>query len=582
MIATLRRTLRELRSHTSGNAMMMVGIGLPALVGGSGLAVDISQWYMWKRELQYAADQAALAGAWAKASTDTTVQQTYSTRAQQEYDANVDTSNVKAIDAAPVITNPIYGNGTSANSVLVTVTASKKLPFSSILTGKTTTVFVKAQAIYAVAVPGTTTTTTIPAVSACMTALHPTAQGAFTIGGSADGLVTCGGATLSTHTLAAIEEDGDGGGNATVARSAQFGTLSAAGKIESTLLNNVNNVLANLNENQSGMANPYAGIATPTGSGTTRTYSCPTAQAATAGYWTYNATSRLRTKVTYAYKRGSNSGSATTITYPSGSTGYLADTDDNPGVDSAISRTSAAYAASGPTQAGPNTDSAVKVAGNGQSSIWRFKTTTTWTTITPGTSVYTAGTAGNDGIARPEPGTYSSITISCQTQFQPGIYVITGGLDFSQNQTVSGNDVLFVMGSNQDIGNINSNTNITLSGITAQTLTQTYGYSTTDAAKLAGMLFWDPLGESEIKFNGNASIKLNGIIYTPKRPLWFNGTASVTGNCMMLVANTLKFTGNINVGSFCTPSGTTTPVLREETTTTTTTAGTAASVKLVV
>ncbi len=71
MIRTIRKTIRDLKSNTSGNALMLVGIGLPAFIGSAGLAVDAAQWYQWKRELQFAVDQGALAGAYARGNTHT-------------------------------------------------------------------------------------------------------------------------------------------------------------------------------------------------------------------------------------------------------------------------------------------------------------------------------------------------------------------------------------------------------------------------------------------------------------------------------------------------------------------------------
>ncbi|MFN3510087.1 MAG: TadE/TadG family type IV pilus assembly protein, partial [Tsuneonella troitsensis] len=77
----------RLRSNTSGNAMMLVAAGMPALIGGAGFAVDVTQWYMWKSELQFAVDQAAIAGAYARANEET--EDTYENRATQEYTANL-------------------------------------------------------------------------------------------------------------------------------------------------------------------------------------------------------------------------------------------------------------------------------------------------------------------------------------------------------------------------------------------------------------------------------------------------------------------------------------------------------------
>ena len=90
---------------------MMVALGLPMLIGGAGFGTDMAQWYMWKRELQFAVDQAALGGAWAKASNPTAVQTTYLVRARQEYDANLSVvknfTGANAPRSASPITKPV-------------------------------------------------------------------------------------------------------------------------------------------------------------------------------------------------------------------------------------------------------------------------------------------------------------------------------------------------------------------------------------------------------------------------------------------------------------------------------------------
>ena len=67
----MREKIAEIAGCKSGNATLMVALGMPVLIGGAGLGVDMTQWYMWKRELQFAVDQAAIAGAWAAADTET-------------------------------------------------------------------------------------------------------------------------------------------------------------------------------------------------------------------------------------------------------------------------------------------------------------------------------------------------------------------------------------------------------------------------------------------------------------------------------------------------------------------------------
>ena len=49
---SLRSFFRRLAGDKSGTAMLFVALGMPALIGGAGLAVDASQWYLWKHELQ--------------------------------------------------------------------------------------------------------------------------------------------------------------------------------------------------------------------------------------------------------------------------------------------------------------------------------------------------------------------------------------------------------------------------------------------------------------------------------------------------------------------------------------------------
>jgi Flp pilus assembly protein TadG len=568
MLNTIRRIMTGLKASTSGNATLLVALGMPVLIGSSGLAVDSAQYYMWKRDLQFAVDQAALAGAWAR--TNTTTETAYQARALQEYNANLQSTG--AFDSGPTTTLTNYGTGTN-NAVRVVATASKALPFSRLIMGRNVTVRVEATAYSVAGQAAVTTTTTLSSLGACLIALNPSAAGAFTLGGNASGTVNCGGAALSSDPNAAIRENGN--------PSALFSTLTATGGIEGSLLNNVNNIASNLRPNTTGLVNPYAGTTNPTGSGTLRTYSCPAVTAGSPAVTTYTATQKLRTVTTYTYKKGSNSATASTITYTSG-TGYLANSDDNPGVTTSVSRTTAAYVNGGPTQAGPTVGTAVVATGNGNNTIWRIPTTTTYTTITNAGSTVTPAVPANDGTANLLPGTYSSISIACTTVFTPGIYVITGSINFSTNKTVTGSDVMIVMSAANSISNINSNTNLAFSGITSNTLINTYGYTAANAAKFAGVIFWDPLSTDQIKFNGNSTTNFNGVIYTPQRSLWFNGTSAISGKCMMLVADTLMLDGTTNLSSFCSSGGFGSPTVRPQTTTTVTTQqAVAPAVKLV-
>ena len=53
---------RKLWHNKRGNALVIAGACLPMIVGAAGLASDTIQWTLWKRQLQRAADSAAIAG----------------------------------------------------------------------------------------------------------------------------------------------------------------------------------------------------------------------------------------------------------------------------------------------------------------------------------------------------------------------------------------------------------------------------------------------------------------------------------------------------------------------------------------
>ena len=107
MRSKIRRKFAELGKCSSGNATLLVALGMPMLIGGAGLGVDVAQWYMWKRELQFAVDQAAVAGAWARAETAT--ESTYVTRATQEFGANL--SITEDFSASPTVQLANFAGG---------------------------------------------------------------------------------------------------------------------------------------------------------------------------------------------------------------------------------------------------------------------------------------------------------------------------------------------------------------------------------------------------------------------------------------------------------------------------------------
>lgn len=141
--ARTSRFLRAFRQDTNANALVLAAFAFPMLIGGSGMAVDFSQYYLWKRELQFAADQASIAGAWELAqrplSTD------YVARALTEFNANEQIT--KDFNTTPTVQKSNHA-GLENNAVQVTVSATKTLPFTSFFTGKATTVAVQSKAAF--------------------------------------------------------------------------------------------------------------------------------------------------------------------------------------------------------------------------------------------------------------------------------------------------------------------------------------------------------------------------------------------------------------------------------------------------
>src|ERR671911_199424 len=123
----MRKLLRKLWNDDRGNALIIAGAALPLLIGSAGLASDTIQWTLWKRQLQRAADSAALAGVYAK------VQNNSGQTTSQAVDADLldnNHTNIALLSGYPEVTYPT-GTGWT-NGVRVTLALQKELGFSSV------------------------------------------------------------------------------------------------------------------------------------------------------------------------------------------------------------------------------------------------------------------------------------------------------------------------------------------------------------------------------------------------------------------------------------------------------------------
>ena len=532
MFDQVKRFAKSLRRDASGNTMMLFALGMPVFIGGAGLAVDTAQWYQWHREMQFAVDQAAMAGAWSRVGGSTGTE--YKTRAQQEIDANL---QVVDFEGAPTINLANYAGGTN-NSVVVTLSGTKTLPFSSMLTGDGATITVSAQAAFE---KGRTFT-------ACLIAVDPDTPGAITVGGSAYVEANCGAAALSTDPEAITMN-----GNPTF----DVGYLVAGGGIDDDFNDEED---LEIYENQTGRVDPVADLVPPDNS-TPRTYECTSETIYTA---TYTLTTEVTDKI---YTAPSTSGPWT-----------LSSTS---GVSSA--KESGTQEVTATTQSGDVLSSNSSTATGDVESVSGTGTTTCTghgsnrvCTTTPGTTTYrrvdrvtnqtkvvkNVRTDSHSDTANVLPGTYSDFTVSCNTNMAKGVYVIDGGMfNINAQDTVIGQGVMIVLKNGAGI-QINGGASLDLRAMTTDEMVTYAGLTTDEALKLKDMLIFedrDSAGNSGNSINGNAGAILDGAVYLSKSDLTFNGTFGVVSRCLVITAATITIEGNANMTSFC-PSGVTNTV----------------------
>ncbi len=238
-------------------------LGMPVLIGAAGYAMDMAQMYAWKRELQQAVDQSALAGAWTLAYDKNS--QNYKTRARQEYVANLAlTETFATANSDSIVQLGSYGGGTN-NSVIVSARATKELPFTGFIVGKAMTVFASAQATFA---EGGT-------YQACLMALKKGESGVFTVGGSASVSAACGLGALSCEDDAIkidVDSTDPSKKGVTTDSIVTCGSASVPAYLESKVT-----------EGAKSLSNPFKDLPTPTPTDSThRTIDCAHGKKATS------------------------------------------------------------------------------------------------------------------------------------------------------------------------------------------------------------------------------------------------------------------------------------------------------------
>ncbi len=206
----MRNFMQQIWNDKRGNALVLAAAALPLLLGSAGLATDTIQWALWKRQLQRAADSAAIAGVYNRVEKEGA---TTSTAAAVDHDLTLNNS-LNTTDFPLVQKDVAYPANESgkAYQVNVTLAVRRQLSFSSMFMPSAPLIRVSARA----AAAGTN-------AEFCVLSLQNNSKTGIQATGNASIVMDCGMMTNSTATNAAA-----GQGSASVTAT----TLAAAGGIQ--------------------------------------------------------------------------------------------------------------------------------------------------------------------------------------------------------------------------------------------------------------------------------------------------------------------------------------------------------------
>lgn len=127
--------LKRLKTDKRGNVLAITAASLPLIVAGAGMAIDSVQLSVWKRQMQRAADSAAIAGAYGESQGSVVTGAVH-----RDLDENV----FPTLSEAEVVeVGPRLGFN---RAVYVRLTAQRTVPFMSFFTNSATTITAEATA----------------------------------------------------------------------------------------------------------------------------------------------------------------------------------------------------------------------------------------------------------------------------------------------------------------------------------------------------------------------------------------------------------------------------------------------------
>ena len=133
----------KLWNDKRGNILVIAAAALPVIVAAAGLATDTIQWTIWKRQLQRAADSAAIAGVYDRQAN---ANSTSNVPAAVTRDLSINNHTWMSLKTGfPTLAYPANA-GIQTNQVTVGLAVQQSLPFSSIFVSTAPTITANATA----------------------------------------------------------------------------------------------------------------------------------------------------------------------------------------------------------------------------------------------------------------------------------------------------------------------------------------------------------------------------------------------------------------------------------------------------
>ena len=145
-------------------------------------------------------------------------------------------------------------------------------------------------------------------------------------------------------------------------------------------------------------------------------------------------------------------------------------------------------------------------------------------------------------------GTYRNIDVSGTATFNPGVYYVTGSVNFGSQANVTANGAVFILTATNAASNTSNVATVSMQGGARLNMTAP------STGTYAGILFYQDRRASNMAtniINGNSTSLLQGALYFPRQELQMNGTSGMNTRCLQIVARRVDWRGNTNIQNVC-------------------------------